>query len=380
MADIVNPAPGSEKLPETSNVFTELFGNDSAVKNKGMMAPPAPGISGRSVNSGPIGSLKPSVAEHPGRSFFQLSLLVFVITVGVFLTQNSSWFSVIGVNPALKVEQAEAYVDQLNADTRVQKHLAATLLLEQYSGIADEYLYDKAQSISAYNSDNKKKAYKELANGLLPGLTENLGQVIEYLSEEIPNEEVAAVKDSMDELITNLKTKEGQVDAQTLLQDIRDLETAKTLLQSQSFKDELKALDLTALKDAQIESVLNQFGGINSSVTAVISKIKAKRVKWSGYWSELEALTKSVDPLFNTEFSGSVHVSDMKFSTTGTASVSGETSTDDKKNFTLVSNLIDTYESSKWFRNAADRSYVKNDNSEKVTGNFKIIMDIELNP
>lgn len=371
-------AAGSDKPPESKNVFTELFGNEAAQKNRVFMAPPAAKQEAKTnlLAGAGVKSLKPMIAQHPGRSFFQITLLLLVLTVAGFLTQNSSRFSVIGVNPALRVEQAQGQAYELVAETRAQKHLAATLLLDQFSSLVDEYLYNRELANSTYSSENKKKEYEAKAEALYPKIQALLLEVQDLIQEDIPDEEVAAVKASVDTLVANLRAKEGQVDAQSLLQDVRDLETAKTLLQSASFKQALTGVNVEAVTDEELESLYTKFSSINSSVSALISKIKATRTQWSLYWDELETLTKTVDPLFNTEFAGSVYVSDIRFSSSG-ISVSGSTLTEDTKNFTVVSNLIDAYEESKWFQKVGDRSYVKTDGEENYSGNFKITMELK---
>lgn len=380
----------------TKNVFTELFGGgaspgipkgDSSLLNAvaeheaAQLAKPAGIAPGLTKGAAGTASIKAVHPKKPGATFLKASLLILVLTVFGFLTQNSTRLSLLGVNPALRVEQVQDQVKQLTAEVRVQNHLAATLLLDQFSKLADEYFYKTTQAESDYSSENKRADFEEDAQSLRPELLSLLAQVQEYLKEDIPNEEMQEAKAVIEELVSTLQEKSGSVDEQTLLQDIQDLESAKTLMQSQSFKSMVVSLNSETATDEELKAVSELFGAINESVSALISQITAERKDWSSILEELENLTKSVDPLFNTEFPGNLELNELRFSADGSLTVSGETLTDDSKNFTLVSNLIDTYEASELFQNVQERNFNKaGENAEDTfTGNFTITMELESN-
>lgn len=397
MAEAVNSASGSEKGPsmpsaqaaglneESKNVFTELFGKDASQKNSGLMSTVAAqqekktSFFGGKPKEDEALSLK-KLKEHPskpGAALLKASVLLLVLAFAVGMSQNSSRLSFFGVNPALKVEQAEDRVASLTADVHVQNHLEAALLLDQYMSTADEYFYNLAQAKSQYTSENKKAKFEAKVDELKPELTTLLGNIQQNFASDISAEALASAQLVVDALVTELHAQKDSVDEHTLLQDIQDLETAKILLSENDFKASVEAIDLAELTDEDFEDIYNKFSEVNSSVTALISKIKSARVTWSVYLDEIETLTKSVDPLFNTEFAGSLTLDEVRFSTNGTITVTGSTVTNDTKNFTLVSDLIDTYEASDYFTNVEDRSYTKSDSEEAYTGNFRIKLTLE---
>ncbi|OGJ46470.1 hypothetical protein A3J23_03040 [Candidatus Peregrinibacteria bacterium RIFCSPLOWO2_02_FULL_48_14] len=383
MADVQNSAPGGD----SKNVFTELFGKDTSQKDSGLMSTVAQqqekkggGFFDSKPKMDEVAKIKASAkhASQPGATFLKASVLLLALTVAGFLSQNVSMFSYLGTNPALRVEQAAQQLEESIAEIRVQKHLAAALLLDQYSGLADEYLYNLEQSESDYSSENKQAEYAAEAEALRPQLITLLFQIQEYLADEIPNEAMEIAKTVIDELTTGLHAKSGSVDEQTLLQDIQDLETTKTLMQSKNFKTSIAAIELEEVTDEELADVYMDFSTINSSLAALISTIKETRKPWSEILDEIELLTKTVDPLFNTEFPGNLKLDEVRLNADGSVSIAGSTETDDTKNFTLVSNLIDTYEESEFFMNATDRSYSKSDkDKDSFTGAFQISMQLE---
>jgi hypothetical protein len=242
---------------------------------------------------------------------------------------------------------------------------------------ADEYLYDVSQANSAYTSQNKKEEYELAASTVKPEVLSLLGEIQEKMNESIPDTEVAASVLVADNLINELKAKKGQVDDQSLLQDIQDLETAKALLQNQSFRTLVSGLAVAEASDESIQSIFDTYNSLNASSNSLISSIKALRPEWSVVLDELEGTIKSVDPLFGTEFPGNLTVDNIVFNADGTITVNGNTSTSDTTNFTLVSNLIDALESSDQFMNVEDRTFTKAEADTVYTGSFRLSIQLE---
>lgn len=390
------PAAAAPSLPKTTpgtmtedskNVFTELFGKDVSQKPGAMMNTVVEQQDKKNVSF--FGNkprealtLKKLTAHkgNPGSTFLQISVLLFVITASVFLTQNSSQFSWFGVNPALRVETFQSQVNGLNAAVRVQNYLAGALLLDQYVSAADAYLYNASQANSAYTSQNKKEEFLHAAANDKPQLIALLGKIQEKLNEDIPAAEIPAAVLVADNLIAELHAKKGQVDDQSLLQDVQDLQTAKALMQNQTFHDLVKTLTVADVTDEQIQSVFDNFNSLNASSNSIISTIKSARPEWATVLDELEGVIKTVDPLFGTEFPGNLTISNVVFNADGTVTVSGDTSTSDTTNFTLISNLMDALEKSDTFKNVADRTFAKTGTDTVYTGSFRVSMELENNP
>lgn len=388
------PAPSLPKTAvaqpseESKNVFTELFGNDVSQKNGTMMNTVVAQNDKKGISyfgekpKTPELSLKQFTKHrsNPGASVLKVAVFVLFVTAFGFGTQTNTHLSLFGVNPALRLETVQGQVDELQAEVFVQKNLAAALLLDQYSSTADEYLYARAQVESEYTSTNKREEYVAKADTLKSSAVDLLSKIQSQLKDTLTSEQVALSVQTADELITQLQNNTGSVDEQDLLQEARDLQTAKSLLQNAEFRGLVSQLDLSALSDDQIQQVFDEFSSINASLSATIHSIQSARIAWSVYLDEIEYLTKKVDPLFNTEFQSNLALTDVMFSENGEISLSGETITDDTKNFTLISNLIDLYEASPYFENVEERSYTKSSSTSGYSGSFRITMTLEANP
>lgn len=379
----------SQLSEESKNVFTELFGKDVSQKTGGMMN----NVVAQSERKGisyfgdkpktPELSLK-KFAKHsvrPGASFLKFAIVILFVTAFGFGMQTKTQLSLLGVNPALRLETATTDVANLNAEVLVQKNLAAALLLDQFSNAADQYLYAKEQVASEYTSTNNREKYAASATTLKTTVTELLGKIQTQFSDAVTPEEIALSVQVTDNLIADLQTQTGTVDSQSLLQEIADLNTSKALLQNSSFRAQVSSLNLESVSDEEIQKIFDDFSVMNASLSATINTIQNSRVEWSVYLDEIESLTKSVDPLFNTEFQSNLALSDIVFKDDGTISVSGDTTTEDTKNFTLISNLIDAYEDSPYFENVQERSFSKSSgDSDSYTGSFRISMTLQTNP
>ncbi len=411
MANEANPALGSPKLfpglqdakpvspslpktvsgqlsEESKNVFTELFGNDASQKNGAMMNTVVAQSEKKGISyfgakpKTPELTLK-SFSKHsvkPGSAVLKAAIIVLFLTAFGFGTQTRAELSLFGENSAVRLENVTTDVAQLNAEVLVQKNLAAALLFDRFSNSADQYLYAQTQVESEYTSSNNREKYTAAASMLKEDILDTLAKIQEKFNGEISSEESALAIGVADQSISQLQTESASADTQSLLQEQADLTTTKALLSNTAFRQQVTSLNLESLSDADIQSLFEAFGSMNASLNATINNIQSARIAWSIYLDEIESLTKSVDPLFNTEFQGSLALTDVVFKEDGTVSVSGNTETEDSKNFTLISNLVDEYENSEFFENVQERSFSKSGDEDSYSGSFSITMDLQVNP
>ncbi len=388
------PKPSMPSAPSTpaaqENVFTELFGKQgNGLENSQVMK----AVSGQQEKKSSFFGAKPKLDAiekpnaHPekairsvgaGNSILQVSLLLMVLMGAFFYTQNSMRFQWFGsLNPAQEEAFIQEQVGKLQAEILVQNHLSAILLLDQFSSLADAYLYNLAQSESNFNSQNKRTEFAELAASQKPELGIVLGEIQENLNYFKGEKDVNLARSVADDWINEIKKRDGEVDSQSLLQDVQDLESTKTLLSSSDFTSALLVLNPEQLSDEDIQKIHARYSTISRSVETLLTQIKTKRVDWNFYLEELERLTKEVDPLFNTEFESNLRIGDVRLNADGTLAISGSTATNDSKNFSLIADLMDSYEESDHFKNVAERNFSKTAVDQEYTGNFQISLELE---
>ncbi|MBT4385180.1 hypothetical protein HOD30_05550 [Candidatus Peregrinibacteria bacterium] len=372
---VTEPAAEGEK-----NVFTELFGTDAA-KKSGLME----NVVKQEDKSGKLLDIKDEVkkktkkrsAQNANSVFLKAVILLWIVGSVFFFTQNSERFSLLGVNAANRAAIASEQLEQAQADINIQKHLSAVLLFDQYSKVTDEYFFNLDQSVSEYNSQNKREDFKKDAKKIRPDAV-NLLKDLQMQLQDLPSaEEVVLAKAAIDEIVAELGESAGTVDEDTLLQEIQDFDSAKTLMQSKSFKQSVVNVNADEATDEDLKNTLDGYAEINRSVSTIIREIQALRTDWSFYYDELEHLIKTVDPLYNTEFESNINISQVSFSENLALEITGQTSTSDSKNFTLTSNLIDVLEDSPHFHAVQERSYAKSESTDTYEGGFRLSLMIE---
>ena len=381
---VTTEGTSTKKVDE--NVFTQLFGDDKVMQSSNLMDTVN---KHEDKNAKPVFSKKPSLKAlkekqmlkakgkgQSGKVMLRVSFLLLILTSGFFFTQNKAEFTLFGTNPAQKVAVVMEEINNVQAEIHVQQHLSGVLLLDEFSSIADSYLYNLSQADSDLNSSNKQEEYAETAveNKLEAAVL--LAEIQTKIESNLTPEEKIAATTLIGELIDALESRAGEVDEGSLSQDIEDLETTRNLIQSNDYRASLAGANLEELDDENINALLVGYTELNRSTQAMIASIRNDRVEWSRYFDEIETLTKKVDPLFNTEFPGSLFITDIQFDK-NEISISGSTITDDTKNFTLISNYIDMLESSSSFMNVEDRSYTKSAGTNDFTGSFRISLEFE---
>lgn len=374
------------KTTESTNVFTELFGNDESAKKTGVMDTVINQEAGKKKSffssKPPVKSLQKLSKEkkvmNPGRAILQFSMLCLIFVIGFGVSQNSGKIQLFGVNPAKRAVLAQEQVDTTSSENIVQRGLISIYLLDEYSGLADKYFYNLTQSSSEFVSSNKRASIKEENAKIKMDMIAQLEELKKTLKEESSQDYKKAATDAMQAKIDELSKKSKLSDDYALIQEKQDYETAKRLLQSKDYRQTILKLDLEKASDDELKKVWKTFNNeINQSVLSIVSAIRESRVQWSTIFGELESVIKTVDPLFNTEFTGSFSINDVSLNkASNSVTVSGTALTDDTKTFTLVANLLDALEKSEFFEKTEDRSFSKSNLEATYQSNFSVGMSI----
>lgn len=373
-------AEESEKKDPTPSVFGDLLTAQKEVKvpsTGGIMNTvskflPKSVVTQTSKSS--LEDLPKQTAPKPvsvGKLLIRSGALLLILVSGASYVLNSANFKLIPAfeNPAKQAAKAQMQLNEVQAEIHVQNHLSAALLLEEFSIQAGDYLYYSEASKSTYNSNNQREKFAKDAEELRPKVLDTLTRIRGNLQMPISAKEKLAASQVIAELKVDLGDK---------TQEIQDLESAQSLMQSEAFRQELIALNTEEVEDSDIQKILTDYEAIDQSLSSYLSQLRGTRIDWSKYLNEIEALVKRIDPLFNTEFSGTLAVNSLQFKTPGEILLSGSTLTQDSKNFTLVSNLMDILENSPSFKDVEEKTYSKNQTDEQeYIGNFRLKFSLE---
>lgn len=331
-----------------------------------------------------------------GGFLVKISLLVAIVTFSFFysqLTPGFNLFGILGKNPATRLADLNTSVQEEQTTINLYDLLVAKFALDDFITTADTYLYKASEYNSDYTSSNTKAELEVELAALETQIQTSLSTVKTNLLKPIYPKALALSAGNLIELETTYSTllqerivneeetllANGSAD-ETVSIELDNLDGASRLFSNKDLKQQLKSLDLeNGLTDDVIESLFISATQVSTNKFAIILNIKNARVNWTELLIEVTSVTKEVDPLYNTALENNVIYSGISFDAANqTLSLRGETLTDDTKNFSLISDLVDEFEKSPLFANVSSRSFSKSgEEDEGYSASFSIEMELQ---
>ncbi len=346
------------------------------------------------------------------------SVFVFVLLAAAgmafyFYSQLAPGFDLFGANATARLTDINKNLRSAQTSINKYRYLAAQLDLSRFSYISDEFL-DKTSKLTmtalsasevAEITQEVESAAEELPDTLI-NIKENLAAplVIDTYQTEAEEETTPEeVQKQFESQLRNLLLADRKEITQNSdlseenEQDLRLIDNTLKLIGNNKLLNTIKGVSpddfqskllayAETLEVAQREEIQKIMGDILSSTKsdiATIGAIKSQRIAWLWIIEKIEEVTAEVDPNFN---SGLFEVTGFEITYNGyeldagtnKIILSGQTKTIDANNFTDISNLIDAFEDSPYFKNVEMRSFAKSGDVESgFTANFKIDLEIE---
>ena len=342
---------------------------------------------------------KLSSAFNPGANqfnlgglLFKISLLLGVLVYGFFYTQFNDSFSAFSKNPTQTLASFEASFQTEQTDINFYNMLMAKFALDDFMSAADTFSLKWSQYQFEYTANNVREDLVRDLGGLQEKMKTSLADAQKRVSVpfypkflataggySIPDLELEYGLLLKQKILNEKKTLDLNADDQTPIEK-SNLESAQALANDQAFRRELQALNLEEqLTPEKVEELFNKATKINKNLYATILTIKDSRVNWPNVINELERVTKKVDPLYGTAIQSNIDYSNLTVNASDrTISIRGETRTDDTRNFSLLSNLIDELEKSPLFSEISNRSFSKSgEKTNNFTSSFSLTFSLQ---
>lgn len=346
------------------------------------------------------------------RAKMMLSFIVVIgmVVAGYFYTQLSPSFNFLGANLASQLNETNSNLEHLQAQLNKFRYEAAQIDINRFSYTSDVF-FDKTMPLTnkAVSDDDKtavatavanekvelpkilKRLHDDLANDL--AIKTYVGQYDPTLSSDQVNQQYQQdLKDALNAEKADL-LKGGQNDSNA--EDVRLVDNTVKLVGSTKLINTIvnadadkfaKMLDdyLTAPDDDKrtaLKAFVASILGTNKSDIATIGAIKATRINWTDVINEIENTKNSPDIRDATNDGNALKIYFTGYdfdSASGKIVLSGNTETNDAKNFSVISTLIDKLNDSKMFQNVNMRSFSKSGTDQTgYSANFKIDMELE---
>lgn len=348
---------------------------------------------------GPKPTIHPSI-DIPGKGFslsgflLKLSIFLAVATALFFYSQLQTQFEIFGKNPAQQLSSLESTIQEEQTTLNLYRWTLATYALDEFSQLADHYLYQLSIYESEWTSRNTKTSLEAELTELQDSMKTELATVKDHVSATLYPENTEFSSLSLPELdnqYTSLLMTRIDSDKQALLvkeggpytTEIATLDSVLNLLNHPNLVTTVRTLDFESdLSTESIQTLFEYAMEINTSEYLTVLSVKNQRTDWNNLLQSIEALTSQVDPLYESNLPSYIEYSNISLDAeTGEVALRGTTRTDDSLNFSVISDLIDELEQSDLFMNVETRSFSKSESQEDgYTAQFTISMIIQTEP
>jgi len=326
-------------------------------------------------------------------SLLCIAMIFFSIFLYFFarLDPRVTWF---GPNVTTTLENTTEEIKNVQTDINEVNFLTARLELDIFNVISDKYSYLLAEVDSPFIDREEKRVLEIEFSDTEKKLISILKSIKDVFAEKIwiatPLERevesnIDLEKDYRQRFVTalNNQKKDLLTDKENNLSEIKIIDNTVQLANNKNFITKFLAFDFDNLDASIITEVINLINENTVSDLSVVTSIKNNRIHFSDVIANIDKVTKKVDVTYGRDLFnelGGVRYNSYNFdSKSKRLTLSGETKTDDGKNFTLIANLLDSLEQSDKFKNVEDDSFSKSlvENEGKYIASFSITLEIQ---
>lgn len=315
---------------------------------------------------------------------FALLLFLGLVTFVFFQTQLSDTFKFLSSsfnipNITLELEEANGNIRKHQTDLNYYRFLQINSYLTELSYYGDAFI----QNYEILNSQTATERDKTNAQGNLSSLRNSLREVHLKASElmawvvyvPIVDLDLAGSSELIFLFEEDLKDK-MRAEANIALENSSEennrdhknnLQTLK-LVGDNDLKAKITATDFDSLSDEDLYLHLRDLNRMIVNDLSIIQEIKNGRIKWSDIMSEIDLRTMEVDSSYSGQYydlKGGIRYSAYDFDQDQKRiSIIGEVMRYDTANFTMLANLVDSFNDSLIFEGAEMKSFSKSGSVE----------------
>lgn len=383
VATLASQTPETAAPHQTSNVFTDLFPKKKEATNDTL-------ISSLNATNNSAGILKPNLSDSDvliykkpiiGARLLLLAILLLILSSIFFYTRLSPTFTFFGENPVQKRESVQTEMLASAGKVSALNYTLAKYALDDFLFSADAYFY----KVDVYNSpltSQKKKSELEAEFPVLRSrMREDLMLAYEKLSAHVLPADVSPLSvNSEDVKKATREVLRENISKSDSPEHTEFIRATMKLLDSSEIANTLGTYKIPAMTDEQFKAVVTTLGTGSSSAFGSLTLLREGRIHWTDIITEIEKVTKKVDPLFATKILdqkvGEIFYTSYNFDRKNNSlSIVGETISDDGSNFSISADLLDALNASKQFENATMNTFTKSLDGEN---SYKGVLSIDL--
>ncbi|MDX9971308.1 MAG: hypothetical protein RBS56_05420 [Candidatus Gracilibacteria bacterium] len=374
MADTLNPLDLSDnsKKPEESNVLENVVAKDTMNAPEENILDIAP-----NVDLSLLKGLEPqkNIQLMIFKTLFAVILVAGLISVVFFqsqLTHNLDFITdAISTPHVLKeLENSNLEVRSLKTDFNMYTLLQANANLNEITYLADGFMQSfeisKSQTASAKDKSDSEARMTSVREKLKPLVLETAKlmneplflPLIDPLLSDINSQKMAFELDLKEKLRVkseDFREKDPRL-SKLYIQTIN-------LVGNSTLTAVLNGMDVDKLRNEELYAQLKVINAETVNDLSIVHDIKNSRIKWSDIIKEIDLKTMAVDSSYSEyyyDLKGGIRYTSYEFDKEAKRiSIIGEILRYDTANFTMIANLIDSFNTSGLFEGAEMKSFSK---------------------
>lgn len=350
-----------------------------------------------------------------GWTVLKVAIFAAIVSFGYFYYELTPSFTYLDsvlsrANSVNTLTEHKTKLGQTQADINANNLIAAQMSIDRFVYLADLYFYYQDR-ISTLNRGKTDKSSIPVYEKELNTVRENLIKNLEFIQDRLKKNFYPTV--TLDETAQSEFQNAISEQTKSKIRDIKKLEVknpvgltdpqtfdgAIKLFGNQQLMNSFKNLNLTALKkeidnadeekdegksdtentfEETIEKLAADINKVAQNDLSIVAKIREQRMIWTDFMEIIENITKSVDKFYTNPKVRQVFYDSYRFDAKdGKIAVSGTTRKLDRLNFTLLANLIDSFEKSESFSDVDVSSLSKNTEGDYSTAPINLDFQIQ---
>lgn len=296
-------------------------------------------------------------------------------------------------NASSALASTNAEIISLQTDLNLYRYLQLNGLFNNFAKDSDSFVVNfDIQKSQTMPKDERDEAGRKIVE-LKKSLKNSFSKIQKIYSEGFTSPLIDQNFSSQDELekvykertLGKLDEKMNELKGKTDPQVRRDLKSygqTKNLVTNKELRNLILKTDFSALDEAKLFEFIKTTNAMVTNDLSIIRKIKDERIKWSEIINEIDLRTKVVDRHYSEDsydLLGGIRYTSYDFeSEERKISIIGETKTFNTENFSIIADLIDELNKSRFFTTAQMRSFSKSGSlADGFVASLKLTVDLQ---
>lgn len=296
-------------------------------------------------------------------------------------------------NASGQLASKNAEIISLQTDLNLYRYLQLNGFFNSFTKDSDSFLINfdihNSQTVSQEEKDGAGREMLDLKKSLKDSFTKIQKLYSDGFTSPLIDQNFSTQNDleriylektlaKLDDKINELKEKSDP----QVRRELKAYAQTKNLISNMELRNLILQTDFSAMDDLKLLAFVKKANSLIVNDLSIIRQIKDARIKWSEIINEIDLRTKVVDRHYSEnsfDLLGGIRYTNYDFeSAERKISIIGETKTFNTENFSVIADLIDELNRSRFFTGAQMRSFGKSGSlDDGFMANLKLSVDLQ---